>query len=67
MPLIPPLLSYKIETHVTEKRFENNTQELGNLGEILNIRVFVVKNGQSQPILAATINMPPTDLTAPIL
>lgn len=59
VPLIPPELQYKMEVPVTEiltdSDFSNNNTDT------TPIKVFVISTGQAQPILAATINMPPTD------
>ncbi|KAK4876426.1 hypothetical protein RN001_012848 [Aquatica leii] len=60
IPLVPPGLSYKIENKVTDclhnELTEDATESASNI-----IRVFIVRNDQVQPVLAATINMPPTD------
>lgn len=56
VPLIPPGLSYKMETKVTEiLTTEGNPSQA--------IRVFVMRKGQAHPVLAASISMPPTDTT----
>ncbi|KAF7283601.1 hypothetical protein GWI33_023358, partial [Rhynchophorus ferrugineus] len=64
VPLIPPSLSYKIETKAEEKLTEpQEVNEIENeLCPAKVIRVFVTKNDHPQPVLAATINMPPTEL-----
>lgn len=63
LPLIPPGLGYKMETKVTECFSENNvTEDLENNNVSTKIiRVFIIRKEQVQPVLAATINMPPTD------
>ncbi|KAF2901979.1 hypothetical protein ILUMI_04215 [Ignelater luminosus] len=62
IPLIPPGLAYKIETKVKEcLNSENSTEEGAAISTTQIIRVFIVRLGQVQPVLAATINMPPTD------
>ncbi|KAK5645322.1 hypothetical protein RI129_006622 [Pyrocoelia pectoralis] len=59
IPLIPPGLTYKIHNRVVECINENlpRDETQGNN----TIRVFIVRREQIQPVLAATINMPPTD------
>lgn len=63
MPLIPPELEYKVETSVIEIVEPNALELINENGENPGtpIRVFVVLPGQVHPVLAATINMPPTD------
>lgn len=57
-------MSFKIETKVeeilSEEPTDNQNYNVPQNGNI--IRVFVTRKGQSQPVLAATINMPPTEL-----
>lgn len=67
VPLIPPSLSYKMEIKVEEILSAQNPEEevekqsvhIAN-GQV--IRVFVIRKGQNQPVVAATINMPATEL-----
>ncbi|GLV44515.1 Bardet-Biedl syndrome 1 [Carabus blaptoides fortunei] len=59
VPLIPPELQYKMEVPVTEILSDNDFSN--NNSDTIPIKVFVITAGQAQPILAATINMPPTD------
>ncbi|KAI4461307.1 bardet-biedl syndrome 1 protein [Holotrichia oblita] len=63
VPLISPNLTYKIETKVQEKDalVEDNQDSLQDSKRLL--RVFVVRKREAKPIVAATINMPPTDLS----
>ncbi|XP_060528580.1 Bardet-Biedl syndrome 1 protein homolog [Cylas formicarius] len=64
IPLIPPGLSYKIETRVIEivdAQLQDQIQDNTGLLNKKMLKVFVARIGQSQPILAATINMPPTE------
>ncbi|XP_044260139.1 Bardet-Biedl syndrome 1 protein homolog [Tribolium madens] len=58
VPLIPPGLSYKIETKVTEVLTNGGSPQQPQA-----IRVFVMRKEQANPVLAASINMPPTDTT----
>lgn len=68
IPLIPPGLSYKIVTKVQECMLEDPSLKMETtVPTVQMIRVFVVRKNQAQPVLAATINMPPTDLSVPIL
>ncbi|XP_030761918.1 Bardet-Biedl syndrome 1 protein homolog [Sitophilus oryzae] len=64
VPLIPPSLSYKMETRVQETMSETSSEtsvaELEPAG-VKVIRVFVTRYDHPRPILAATINMPPTE------
>ncbi|XP_050310813.1 Bardet-Biedl syndrome 1 protein homolog [Anthonomus grandis grandis] len=63
VPLVPPSLSYKMETKV--KEVQSTTQEEDVEVEKSNfrvIRVFVTRLQICVPVLAATINMPPTEL-----
>lgn len=64
MPLIPPGLSYKSELRVTEmnpkQQSELEENVLGMPKRV--IRVFVIRENQKQPVLAATIDMPPIDM-----
>lgn len=63
IPLIPPTLSFKLKTSAMEI--------LSDLSEGSNIvltdpkdrimRVFVMRNSDKIPMIAATINMPPTE------
>lgn len=66
VPLIPPSLSYKLETKVEEVIKEgvesDNLPVEGEKGNCKVIRVFVTRDQMSIPVLAATINMPPTEL-----
>lgn len=59
--MIPPALSYKIETKVVEI-IKNNDMRQFEVEQEKIIRVFVIRKGQAQPVLAATINMPPTEV-----
>ncbi|XP_068898520.1 Bardet-Biedl syndrome 1 protein [Tenebrio molitor] len=61
VPLIPPGLSYKMETKVSEVLDERADEQGANTWQV--IRVFVVRRGQAHPVLAASINMPPTETT----
>ncbi|RZC38478.1 BBS1 and/or ACBP domain containing protein [Asbolus verrucosus] len=68
VPLIPPGLSYKLETKVTEilnHQGEGQRTDIGNTNQV--IRVFVVRKRQAHPVLAASINMPPTEMTTLML
>lgn len=67
VPLIPPLLSYKMEIKVEEILNSQNIEDeidkqTAHIGSGQIIRVFVIKKGQIQPVVAATINMPATEL-----
>uniref|UniRef100_A0AAR5QFK4 Bardet-Biedl syndrome 1 N-terminal domain-containing protein n=1 Tax=Dendroctonus ponderosae TaxID=77166 RepID=A0AAR5QFK4_DENPD len=66
VPLIPPSLSYKLETKVEEVIKEGvESDDLpvgGGKGNCKVIRVFVTRELMPVPVLAATINMPPTEL-----
>ncbi|CAH0556153.1 unnamed protein product, partial [Brassicogethes aeneus] len=64
IPLIPPGLSFQLDTKIEEIINEQNQEiQSFNLPQQNGIiRVFVTRKGQSQPVLAATINMPPTEL-----
>ncbi|XP_048522412.1 Bardet-Biedl syndrome 1 protein homolog isoform X2 [Dendroctonus ponderosae] len=66
VPLIPPSLSYKLETKVEEVIKEGvESDDLpvgGEKGNCKVIRVFVTRELMPVPVLAATINMPPTEL-----
>ncbi|KAK9679844.1 Ciliary BBSome complex subunit 1 [Popillia japonica] len=59
VPLIPPHLTYKIETKVHEK--DAVVEDKHDSKRLL--RVFVIRKGEAKPIVAAAINMPPTDLS----
>lgn len=50
-----------------EVEIEQTEKSIADLNLTQVIRVFVQRKNQAQPVLAATINMPPTDLTAPLL
>lgn len=63
IPFVSPGLTYKMETKVRHC-LANNAMSPDQCSNILTsepIRVFVVRKGQVQPVLAATINMPSTD------
>lgn len=59
--MLPPGLSYNVQTPVAEKLDRSMSTEENQDGQAVPIRVFVVVAGQTQPLVAATINMPPTD------
>ncbi|CAG9759499.1 unnamed protein product [Ceutorhynchus assimilis] len=65
VPLVPPSLSYKMETKVVEVFDEStNSENSSDEADVANrkvIRVFVTRQINSVPVLAATINMPPTE------
>lgn len=64
LPLIPPGLSYKCELKVTEVNPEQQSGLEENTSTSKRvIRVFVIRENQKQPVLAATIDMPPIDTT----
>ncbi|KAK9881636.1 hypothetical protein WA026_017158 [Henosepilachna vigintioctopunctata] len=66
VPLVPPFLSYKMKTYVSEVLPEDilDPAKLISVDPKQRIlRVFVMKKDEIIPVLAATINMPPTDLT----
>lgn len=73
MPLIPPGLTFRVETKVEELQPEmdandNTNVQLEKDGQSLqHVKVFCVRKDQIAPIIAATINMPPTDITIPVL
>lgn len=61
---MPPSLAYKMETRVEEVMGEVVAKEQ-TLDESIQpkvIRIFVTKERGTVPILAATINMPTTEL-----
>lgn len=64
---MPPSLSYKMETKVEDMIANDaiiNDHSSLMEGESVNfkvIRVFVTRQHVSVPVLAATINMPPTE------
>ncbi|KAB0795298.1 hypothetical protein PPYR_12137 [Photinus pyralis] len=59
IPFVPPSLSYKIHNKVIECLNDGLPKDEAQGNN--TIRVFIVRNEQIQPVLAATINMPPTD------
>ncbi|KAL1490258.1 hypothetical protein ABEB36_012984 [Hypothenemus hampei] len=61
IPLIPPSLSFKMQIKAKEIMEESGNEEQSNSNAI---RVFVSRQEFSIPVLAATINMPPTELIA---
>lgn len=70
IPVIPPSLSYKIETKVEEHMFHDGDaleKPEVTIAAQQVIQVFVVRKEQAQPVLAATVNMPPTDLSVPVI
>ncbi|XP_065155693.1 Bardet-Biedl syndrome 1 protein homolog isoform X2 [Atheta coriaria] len=73
LPLIPPGLTFRVETKVEELQPEmdandNTNVQLEKDGQSLqHVKVFCVRKDQIAPIIAATINMPPTDITIPVL
>ncbi|XP_045475110.1 Bardet-Biedl syndrome 1 protein homolog [Harmonia axyridis] len=64
IPLIPPNLAYKLKTTVSEASMENTEDSNVLLSDPKQriLRVFVMKKNESFPVIAATINMPPTDI-----
>lgn len=48
-------------TEILPEKQDDQGVALGNTGQI--IRVFVIRKGQSAPVLSACINMPPTEIT----
>ncbi|XP_044753442.1 Bardet-Biedl syndrome 1 protein homolog [Coccinella septempunctata] len=64
IPLIPPNLSYKLKTTVQEVLSdvpEDTNMILCDPKQRI-LRIFVMKGEENVPVIAATINMPPTDL-----
>lgn len=55
VPLVPPGLSHKISIKVED--LKTNFEENKNL-----IKVFVVRKGQTRPLVAANVAMPATDV-----
>ena len=52
----------KVEETSSEKKSEEEGEEMKDQNEKL-IRVFVVRKNEAQPILAATITMPPSEIS----
>ncbi|KAF5272140.1 hypothetical protein FQA39_LY01222 [Lamprigera yunnana] len=61
IPLVPPGLTYRIENKITEVLGNEMKDDTAEASTTNSIRVFIIRHEQVQPVLAATINMPPTD------
>lgn len=62
IPLVPPGMSYKVEVKVKSLQNGQPLQIDPEDDNKRNIRVLIVKKKHRQPLLAATINMPASDV-----
>ncbi|XP_017775574.1 PREDICTED: Bardet-Biedl syndrome 1 protein [Nicrophorus vespilloides] len=58
IPLVPPGLIYKAEIKVEDV----SSDDFQGQNPVQSVKVFCTRGDDTHPILAATINMPPTDL-----